>query len=204
MSTVFKPKNPNWFYDLVNIPNLELIQKEFIDFFWASYKDKIPVTGFYFIKNLEKFTQFKIFLDSKGLGHKTCLASFSITCRSETFPVHVDYVNNETFLALNIPLINCENSYIVWYEADLENKLLLSDEKVLFSDDIVSGQPIYESGNSMTCKNSTEILRTESVIPMLIHVGRPHRPIVEHENLRVLASIRFRPELTDEEIKLII
>jgi hypothetical protein len=200
------PYKSDWFYSPIDIPNLEQIQKEFVDLFWTKLGDKVPEGSSFLILDDDRsgYPAFIEYINAHGLENKWYTVGFSVTNNKAEFPVHVDYVEGqERYISLNIPIINCLNSYIVWYEAELSEMGRISIYKdsihnIVFPDD--DSTDTYEANGAFWCKNPSELLRVECAEPMLIHVGRPHRPIVEHNELRVLVTVRFRPELTNENL----
>lgn len=104
------------------------------------------------------------------------------------YPIHRDFPSwKMRNIALNLPILNCHDSFTVWYDAEL------------------IGQNPAELGDNVYTKHSRkvdeetaiEIGRCISTIPQWINVFVPHAPRVGHQLPRVSISIRFHPELFD-------
>jgi hypothetical protein len=106
---------------------------------------------------------------------------------SKEFPPHVDVGVNS---ALNIPLINCEGTYTVWYDAKILDQEL---------PDHVIGSLWVEKARIVNKKNAVEIGRVEANRPLWLNTNVAHRPETHHDKLRVAASIRFNPEPINEK-----
>jgi hypothetical protein len=201
------PYRQEWFYTKIHVPNLEQIQKEFVNLFWKTLGDNIPNdTGFFIVDySADEVPALKSLLQHYDLADKWCSVGFSVMNNGCKFGgIHYDFVERHNkYLALNIPLLNCDGSYNVWYTGQPGNKTKVVQYNDSASVIVFAGK---ESANDVDTPsthwvqgNITELDRVECTTPMLIHVGRPHQPEVTHDKLRVLLTIRFRPELTDVE-----
>lgn len=101
------------------------------------------------------------------------------------FPAHVD-VKPE--VALNIPLINGDGTYTVWYDGQPQSKEF---------DDYLIGVESARTAIIGTADSLIEIDRCEANVPRWINVNVLHRPETHHNKLRVAASLRFDPEPLD-------
>jgi hypothetical protein len=104
-------------------------------------------------------------------------------------PIHRDYPDqNVVCFGLNIPVKNCQDSFIVWYDAKLsDNKMpsySLGTEKV---------------GLAITVdeKNVQEIDRMTCDKPYWINNFVPHNGVALHNKTRIMSSIRFTPEINE-------
>lgn len=103
-------------------------------------------------------------------------------------PIHRDFSNwRRRNIALNLPVLNCEKSYTVWYDAEVIKPMPCRD-----------GETVYAK-HSLLVNEATavEIDRCDSTIPHWINVYVPHTARVEHDKYRISLSIRFHPELFD-------
>lgn len=206
----YVPYRKDWFYSSVHIPNLIELKKEFIDLFWQVLGDNIPqTTGFYIVDQNkialpQSLTALKDYFE---LSDRWCSINFSVINNGSKFGgIHYDFVlGAEKYMALNIPLLNCEKSFNVWYSGDPGEKTKIrsynNDTQV-----IVYTKDENQQGNTTdhtywVTGKVAELERVECIEPMLVHVGRPHQPEVHHNDLRVMLSLRFRPELSDEEFE---
>ena len=208
----FTPYRPDWFYTKVQIPELENLQKEFLDLFWKTLGNDIPNdSGFFLIDyNEHQISSLQKLLQYYKLDNRWCTVGYSVINNGCKFGgVHYDYIDGNTkYLALNIPLLNCDGSYHVWYTGDIGDKARFTKYNDTANTIVFVGK---ESDNDVDTVstywvqgNVHEIASVECTAPMLVHVGRPHQPRVTHDRLRVLLTIRFSPELTDEDFARIV
>lgn len=167
------------------------IQKELLKLFLVTKKE-----------NLVPYTSTFVEINNKQLMRDTCttmmqefqrlglydnffVISFISVQNNREFPPHVDVGVN---IALNIPLINCEGTYTVWYDGQLKDQGLPT---------YAIGSPIAEISRVADPRSVTEIGRCDSSIPHWINVNMLHRPETHHNQFRVAASVRFDPEPVD-------
>ena len=101
------------------------------------------------------------------------------------FPAHVDAKSE---VALNIPLINCDGTYTVWYDGQVQSKEF---------DDYLIGVESARTAIEGDSDSLIEIDRCEANVPRWINVNMLHKPETTHNNFRVAASLRFDPEPLD-------
>jgi hypothetical protein len=200
---MFQPYQPDWCYYKVNIENLQQIQQESVQVFNYIMNDVILADPeFKIVEDLESRTPLlRKYLDSVGLQDRQYFAGLVVSTNGSEFPIHVDNITGaDRWVALNIPLINCDDTYTAWYDANITQPLT---EVGNYAQGINSNteQAITTYNGLYYCTDAVEIARTECDQPMLAHVGRPHRGIVTHQKLRVLLTVRFRPELTREDFE---
>ena len=101
---------------------------------------------------------------------------------------HVDSVmpNRSFQYSLNIPLIDAEDSYTVWYEQTTPSPILY---------DTVTLTGWVENKEQIR-----EIARAQYTQPMLLNTSILHGGKIT-SNRRTIAGIRFWPELTREEVE---
>ena len=112
------------------------------------------------------------------------------------FGIHRDFPSwRARNLALNIPIINCNNSYTVWYDVELAKE----KDAELQSLDTTYGDNNYIKHTQAVKDESkaVEIARIESNRCWWVNVFQPHAPVVNHDNFRALLSVRFWPEIFD-------
>lgn len=112
------------------------------------------------------------------------------TCdpRLPSMPIHRDYYDQQVVcFGLNIPVTNCQDSFIVWYDANL-----LTESKM----------PEYSLGTAgvgqaipADQKNAKEIARMTCDQPYWINNYVPHNGMALHKKTRIMSSIRFTPEI---------
>jgi hypothetical protein len=213
-------ENPKWFYKSVIIDNLELIQQELN----ALVYKKIP--NFDSKTTTHRFTLFKKeeaveyspaladFIKSLGIYDRWAYCGFFLVAGSKisskfSFTTHIDHADwREASYALNIPVVNCEGAYTVWYDTEIEYDEPTSEQNEGSKKN--PGDRFYphwndnefgKSGLSPKSKRNgapqTEIARWHANQPAWINVSIPHQPVNLDVNPRVVISLRFIPELHD-------
>jgi hypothetical protein len=113
---------------------------------------------------------------------------FSTTYGSEgnNQTIHTDNVDcNKRCFALNIPILNCHDSWTVWYKTK-ENS------------GIAGHIPHYPMATGFSDEDAgDELGRMPASQPAFVNVGIPHRPWADHEEPRIVLSTRFDPEIFD-------
>jgi hypothetical protein len=213
ISMSYVPYRHDWFYTEIDVPNLTQIQDDFTQFFWKVLGNNLPdATGFYIVdqNTIDYPTSLNALKDYYNLSDRWCSVNFSVINNGAEFGgIHYDFVMGaEKYIALNIPLINCQGSYNVWYSGEPGDKTQIStynnNTKVIVYANEDNAQAVDTTDTYWVTGHVEELERVECVKPMLVHIGRPHQPEVTHNNLRVLLSLRFRPELTDSEFDRIV
>lgn len=188
-------KIPTWLYKPANVPStlLPIFKKEFIKVF-----DK-------FVKNLDEqpnqfvseqdisiipleYPYLYKYLKLLGLNESIVRIGLIVTNSPDlTFAVHTDWP--ATGYALNIPVLNCENTYTAWYEA----------QKTDVKGNIYSTDSWKGVAESYMYDNTTaiEIDRTDANIPHWINIHVPHSPICNYNKLRINGTIRFNEAVYD-------
>lgn len=181
-------KKPEWYYKPITIPELSLIQEE-VNKYLSDLISNQQEIGFYYIKRdqIESlFPYYTLMLEKMGLLDRWSYSAIIATEGHKEFPIHVDALDwkNRCF-GLNIPILNCQDSWTVWYDADV---------------DLSPTTDEYDSRNSArfcSTKNAVELCRMSALTPAWINISIPHRPVTEHNQLRVILSARFSPEVHD-------
>jgi hypothetical protein len=186
----YQSTTPDWLYHTpeLDLNKLPVIQKELLKLFLLTKKDNlVPYTstftetadGELIIKTcptlVEELKRLKLFEITKFV------AFISVDSQRE-FPPHVDVGVD---IALNIPLLNCEGTYTVWYDGEITQKGL---------PDYAIGTEIAKISRLGNPRNLTEIGRCDANKPHWINVNVLHRPETHHDRFRVAASIRFIPD----------
>jgi hypothetical protein len=154
------------------IPDVENLKPAFTDISVSKVKDNLPTL-------CDQFNQW-------GILDRWQYMAFITGNRGSSVSMHVDTLEWEQLtLALNIPVLNCDDSYTAFYNAQT-----LPVRKFRKND------PRY---TARMCDESTaeEITRIQLNKPYWVNICVPHKPIMNHNNPRILASFRFGPELFD-------
>jgi hypothetical protein len=189
MSLKYDPLYPGWYYSYVDIPNYEEIKQELLDLYKSGIVSTRSNPDYYNvsvgdIKNCPKLFQY---LSIVGVFDKFSRVLFS-TNVPRTDVVHVDgyHPTTKNHFSLNIPLIDCEDSYTAFYKY-CGNHLRFKIET-------------YHHYASMSMDKVEEIARVECTRPVLVNTTILHRGLT-NKLTRTLASIRFHPALTVEELR---
>jgi hypothetical protein len=111
--------------------------------------------------------------------------SFISVVADREFPAHVDV---KADIGLNIPLLNCDGTYTVWYDGQVMSGP--GPDYTLGSEEAKNAKP--GDPNSLI-----EIDRCHANRPLWINVNVLHRPVTTHNKFRVAASLRFFPAPMD-------
>jgi hypothetical protein len=186
---------PTWLYKSADIPNtlLPLFQKEFTKIYKKFVKDLdkqpnqfVSEEDISIIPN--EYPYIYKYLKLLGLHKSIVRLGLIVTTSPElTFAVHSDWP--ATGYALNIPVLNCENTYTAWYDAKITNV-----KGNIYSTDSWKGV-----AESYMYDNSTavELDRIEANKPHWINIHVPHSPISDLNKLRINATIRFTDDVYD-------
>ena len=189
---------PDWLYQQPNlsVDALPIIKKELLTLFELSKEfSLVPYTSTYMeTGNNEFIDQYcpTLCKELKKLNLRDSLKvlAFISVVIDKHFPAHVDA---ESEVALNIPLINCDGTYTVWYDGQTQSKEF---------DDYLIGVESARTAIEGTADSLIEIDRCEANVPRWINVNVLHRPETQHDKLRVAASLRFDPEPLDNHRQL--
>ena len=189
MATIYKA--PDWLYKPANIDltKLKAIQSEVLQV--ANLLITDPVNGTSEILNAEDIETIKkkcpvLTSELTRLGISDLLFMFMlITVKPGSyFPIHVDYPDPARLsFGLNIPILNCKNSYTIWYDAEvLPHQYLPS---------YLTKSPLVATAYPCNEETAVEIGRVECSTPSWINNHIPHQPYCEHNKFRINLSLRF-------------
>jgi hypothetical protein len=185
---------PNWLYKPVVVKELLDIQQEFQLIFKLYYPnifedwksawlypidrdiiEKLAPTYTNWLKELTLYSRWA-----------TSFFATSYGPNGNNQVVHTDNVDyKERCFALNIPILNCHDSWTVWY------KTKDNSEKVGYI-------PHYSMAVGFADSDiESELGRVPASQPAFVNVGLPHRPWSDHEEPRIILSTRFNPEIFD-------
>tara|TARA_R110000803_G_C11832943_1_gene303544 strand:+ start:77 stop:649 length:573 start_codon:yes stop_codon:yes gene_type:complete len=186
---------PVWNWRKVAVDNLAEMQKEL----WNIVPQVIPNwetdPGQFVhvdVDMIKKFSPlYANLISTLGLTDRWHTSALITTNNDTTLQIHTDvYDPSERCFAFNIPVINCEDSYTVWYSAEdpVINTINPEDgkDKVLFYNE----------------ETAVEIDRMPATTCAFVNNHTPHRPVTEHKKFRTILSSRFDPELFDYNFRL--
>ena len=182
---------PEWRYKPITVDNLEAIQEELLPVLLKEYPEfetGKPMFCFVLRENIEPVAPlYTKFIESFGILDRWHYSAFITTTADYNFPIHVDSLNWETrCYGLNIPLINCEDTYTVFYDAEIETGLEFEVSNPINSSRLIKKDTI-----------AREIDRFCANQPAWVNIRIPHAPVSLHKKPRAIISARFRPELHD-------
>ena len=182
--------NPSWYYSFVDIPNLAAITQELIDL-KLSITNKIQHNQYY--SNVpasaahSSCPMLMRYLWSIGLSYKFSRLLYSENMTNGS-PAHVDtYDPKFCMYSLNIPLMECDDSYTAWFSTNNNN---LSQH--------IPSPNMYATINDGDVL--TEVCRVESNRPLLANTTILHRGVTQNPK-RTLVGLRFSPELTTDDLR---
>lgn len=188
-----RPTTPSWLYKVPNLDPVKLpvIQKELIQAFEDSKQlSLVPYTSTYFETNFritKKCPTLHRELARLNLLKNFTSVAFISVVQDADFPAHVDGPDD---IGLNIPLINCQGTYTVWYDGKITDD---------WAEDYLIGVANARNASKADPTSLVEICRIESNAPYWINVNIIHKPVTTHNNFRVAASLRFIPEPLDSQ-----
>jgi hypothetical protein len=199
----YVPNKPDWHYTFINVSNLEKIQKELL-YIRNNLSPSMQYNEHYtnYLKEhiVEYIPTLREYLEEVGVYEKLYRIVFSAKRepgQKIQSGIHVDSLDKGYTYSLNIPLVDCENTYTAWYEGPVEkydqtkNPFIGTNEGALAYFGFVREHL------------AKEVCRVETTRPMLVNTTIPHRGLTTKPS-RVISSIRFIPDLTDEEFNRII
>jgi hypothetical protein len=187
----YSPINTDWYYSYIDIPNLEIIKQELINLLSLPVP-KRTFTSYYtniYVPNIIQCPALMDYLEEVGVKSKLLrvLYSKSDGPNINEAPPHVDsIIPDKSFqYSLNIPLINAEDSYTVWYEQTKPCPILY--DTVTFTGWVENKEQIKE------------IARVQYTQPMLLNTSILHSGKITSDR-RTIAGLRFWPELTNDDV----
>lgn len=193
-------KTPDWLYKPAKIDRsvLPTYQREILTYLKSKIGDK---------NMLDLPSQFRLLggrdeivahcpntmkiLKGLGLDHLLVTIGIIVVHADWHYPIHIDSANpaRQSF-GLNLPVLNCAKSWTAFYDV----------QKIEYE----KWPPNYLVGSEMAAgsvmcqeEGAVEIGRCDANVPHWINVQKPHKPICEHNKLRINSSIRFSAEVNE-------
>jgi hypothetical protein len=173
-------------YKKIDIDGFEIIQKQIYDLFVEEFNgakeevlfrfeteeflNKIPLLADFFNKhNLNPIT-FAAFIRTPGVAA----------------PIHVDGDNSDTirWLAINLPIANCKNTFMNWYDIPLGDLDYINDR----------GNKYRAMPLDFDYRSLTPLDRVELDSPYILRIDVPHNVTNDRDTYRMVLSIRFDPQ----------
>lgn len=192
----------NWLYKPISIPNITEISQELQQVIEENPLIMEGLPGYDLIinsndilkKSAPKFVQL---LRDLNLYDRWEYSGWSTSDKAGAVAiVHTDYNWPDRSYALNIPVLNCHDSWTVWYETN-PNSGVTTLRK--YKDSILpeKWQDYYPGQQWRDEDVLGELDRMPATQAAFVNISVPHRPVNLHEEKRVLLSTRFLPELWD-------
>ena len=172
------------FYKEITTDRLSLIQKEVVEYLNLKY-----ITAIHLDINpediLSKCPQLKLFLTSINVLHCIALIRTVVLLAHDRLAPHTDGgAENPRCLALNIPLLHCENSLTTFYKKKNPFK---------------KGKEAHNAklNYSYTSFDDDSVKAVESLVlthPTLLRVNEIHSVENNSDRIRYCLTIRFAPE----------
>jgi hypothetical protein len=96
-------------------------------------------------------------------------------------PLRKDHPNS----ALNIPLYNCDHNQMSWYSGSYELLAKVGDTGIKYLDMLWLDEPV-------------EVCTTVIDTPTLVRVNVPHNVRNNSDDLRLVISVRFNPDIIED------
>ena len=172
-------------YKKLNIDQIDKIQNDLLDLVneLFDYQDVTTniIVSEEIIKN--RCPLLIKFLAENNLNWDIC--RFFITKPQDIIPIHNDGNDQyPKFLALNIPVINCENTSMIWWDnvdpiaSDLSSNIQRYGSNIQFFDS----------------NNKIKVGSIELDAPYLVRINYPHNVENLTDRFRIIFSMRFNPE----------
>lgn len=168
----------------IEIPKFDIIQQKLqtllINLFDGANKETI---GFIDPKTIKtEIPELQDFFDQNKLN-PFC---FAVLIRDPhvTAPVHVDGDGkNPVVLALNLPVFNCDNTYMHWFDVPPEQFSFIEDRG-----NVYRSLPLDYDWTTLELLDSLEL-----TTPHMVRVNVPHNIVNEQNANRAIVSVRFNP-----------
>lgn len=168
------------FYKKLDIPNLEKLQQELLSIVPSELLQNPRV---HFPKERDDFFKIKELrdlLDRFGMRYDETFLGYFVCSPKQSIPMHIDFGSTE--YSLNIPLINCNNTFTYFYKTNKEPVLVPSQ---------VRNGVTYHPHYSFAGVKSEIIESFESNIPCVMHIKTPHSVTNNTNHIRINTLIRY-------------
>lgn len=181
---------PSWYFKPIDVPELTDIQSEIIKILPQLILPDAEFAFFYIEREQieDAVPSYRAMLSRLNLLDRWTYSAVVATQGEKKFPIHVDSLDWENrCYGLNLPILNCEDSYTVWYDAIMSDLTPSSSS----SDDPRASTRFYDT------KTAKEVCRMPATTSAWVNNSIPHCPVTNHTNFRAIISARFGPEVHD-------
>lgn len=179
---------PSWYFKPIDVPELPDIQSEIIKILPQLILPNEEFTFFYIKREQieDSVPSYRAMLSRLNLLDRWTYSAVVTTQGEKEFPIHVDSLDWENrCYGLNLPILNCEDSYTVWYDA------IATDTPSIYGENLRASARFYDT------KTAKEVCRMPATTSAWINNSIPHRPVTNHTEFRAIISARFSPEVHD-------
>lgn len=190
------PNRPEWLYQPVTVHNLPDVQQQCFEVFKNHYPnifDGKGLTIHYIDREIlkEEAPAYVDAINSLGLLDRWSTSIFVGTQgnqRDTDSRIHIDNPDwTHRCYAFNMPVVNCESSWTVFYKCDEED----------LDTTLIGDRDNYKVARVFKTQSCHEIGRLPANQPAWVNVSNPHRPVTNNNETRLLISTRFWPEVHD-------
>lgn len=101
-----------------------------------------------------------------------------------TAPIHVDGDGSRpVVLAINLPVFNCENTYMYWFDVPPDQLKFIEDRGNRYK-----SLPLDYDWTKITPLETLELTK-----PCMVRINVPHNIVNDRDTVRAILSIRFNP-----------
>lgn len=180
---------PLWFFKPIDVENLRQLQQELLPVILKKVPNILTIPNDFIRIWPEEIIPYAPnyvdFIKKNGIYSRWRECAIIITNKGIEFPIHVDSHDwKDLCYGLNIPIINCDKTHVVWYDAEIESEIDPADQNYRDT-----------ARRQKENTNAKEIARMEISQPAWVNTSIPHRPVSTHRSPQILLSARFNPEL---------
>jgi hypothetical protein len=193
-------KIPNWQHlpARIDVERLPMVQQELFSIFnemrsmaiASEHSMGFSTEGNYNkIELLQKIPNTaKLLNDLKLVKYFRHIGLFWLRPGLSELPIHIDDPLHKENIALNIPVMNCADSYTVWYDAEIDYNTKIPDYAT-------DGK--YDPGGRVIKGSAREIDRVNCSFPSWVNLAVPHQGVYTGSAERINASFRFTDKFYD-------
>ena len=184
---------PSWLFKPIVVDDLAKIQQEFLAIKQQHYSDLEDIWKPDLLVHIDKqyitalAPNYIAWLTKLGIVDRWAASVWAANCKGyNDYIPHVDKIDfRDRCFAINIPIANCENSYTVWYDVEPNSQ-------------VVGLIPHYKDVPAWPKdKIKGELGRMPAAQTAIINVAIPHCSQTDHNDLRLVLTTRFTPEIFD-------
>lgn len=171
-------------YKKFHIDNYEEIRQQLYNFFINRFELVETLSGIPTDELLAAVPRLQDIFDEHNLTVSFC-AGFIRSPRLAA-PIHIDdgHEGSTTLLALNLPILNCKDTYHYWFDIPASDLGTIHDRGNTYR-----SMPVDFDWTTLP-----QLDRLELTEPHLVRIDLPHNVVNDTDNYRMILSIRFHPQ----------